>query len=187
MKKRFISFVSAIVVAFVAFAQVSEKAVQFTAVQDEASLAAGKRYIVVAEAEEGLVALSDQYNGTTSYRLQSNVLTVEGGAVVTPVATAVAEENLAVPYVLVLQGAPGEWKLYDEASGKYLHWTSKRAMELDDEGSVWSISINENGEAEIVLEEQDRVVEQIIGRSVRYGADEKRFACYADAKSQTAV
>ena len=187
MKKRFISFVSAIVVAFVAFAQVSEKAVQFTAVQDEASLAAGKRYIVVAEAEEGLVALSDQYNGTTSYRLQSNVLTVEGGAVVTPVATAVAEENLAVPYVLVLQGAPGEWKLYDEASGKYLHWTSKRAMELDDEGSVWSISINENGEAEIVLENQDRVVEQIIDRSIRYGADEKRFACYADAKSQTAV
>ncbi len=187
MKKRFISFVSAIVVAFVAFAQVSEKAVQFTAVQDEASLAAGKRYIVVAEAEEGLVALSDQYNGTTSYRLQSNVLTVEGGAVVTPVATAVAEENLAVPYVLVLQGAPGEWKLYDEASGKFLHWTSKRAMELDDEGSVWSISINENGEAEIVLENQDRVVEQIIDRSIRYGAEEKRFACYADAKSQTAV
>lgn len=187
MKKRFISFVSAIVVAFVAFAQVSEKAVQFTAVQDEASLAAGKRYIVVAEAEEGLVALSDQYNGTTSYRLQSNVLTVEGGAVVTPVATAVAEENLAVPYVLVLQGAPGEWKLYDEASGKYLHWTSKRAMELDEEGSVWSISINENGEAEIVLENQDRVVEQIIDRSIRYGAEEKRFACYADAKSQTAV
>ena len=187
MKKRFISFVSAAMVAFVSFAQVSEKAVQFTAVQDEASLVAGKRYIVVAEAEEGLVALSDQYNGTTSYRLQSDVLTVEDGAVVTSYATAVAEENLAVPYMLLLEGAPGEWKLYDEANGKYLHWTSKRSMELDEEGSVWSITINEDGEAEIVLEGQDRVVEQVIDRTVCYGAEGQRFACYADPKIQTAV
>ena len=187
MKKRFISFVSAAMVAFVSFAQVSEKAVQFTAVQDEASLVAGKRYIVVAEAEEGLVALSDQYNGTTSYRLQSDVLTVEDGAVVAPFATTVSEENQAVPYVLQLEGAPGEWKLYDEANGKYLHWTSKRSMELDEEGSVWSITINENGEAEIVLEGQDRVVEQIIDRTLCYGAEGQRFACYADPKIQTAV
>ena len=189
MKKRFISFVSAAMVAFVSFAQVSESAVQFTAVQDEASLVAGKRYIVVAEAEEGLVALSDQHNGSTSYRLQSDVLTEEEGAVVAPFATAVAEENLAVPYVLVLEGAPGEWKLYDEANGKYLHWTSKRSMELDEEGSVWTISINEDGEAEIVLakENQDRVVEQIIDRTLCYGAEGKRFACYADPKIQTAV
>lgn len=187
MKKRFISFVSAAMVAFVSFAQVSESAVQFTAVQDEASLVAGKRYIVVAEAEEGLVALSDQHNGSTSYRLQSDVLTEEEGAIVTSYATAVAEENLAVPYMLLLEGAPGEWKLYDEANGKYLHWTSKRSMELDEEGSVWSITINEDGEAEIVLEGQDRVVEQVIDRTVCYGAEEKRFACYADPKIQTAV
>ncbi len=189
MKKRFISFVSAAMVAFVSFAQVSESAVQFTAVQDEASLVAGKRYIVVAEAEEGLVALSDQHNGSTSYRLQSDVLTEEEGAVVAPFATAVAEENLAVPYVLVLEGVPGEWKLYDEANGKYLHWTSKRSMELDEEGSVWTISINEDGEAEIVLakENQDRVVEQIIDRTLCYGAEGERFACYADPKIQTAV
>ncbi|MBQ8219953.1 MAG: hypothetical protein IJZ31_01910 [Bacteroidaceae bacterium] len=177
MKKRFISFVSAIVVAFAAFAQVSEKAVQFTAVQDEASLVAGKRYIVVAEAEEGLVALSDQHNGTTPYRLQSNVLTESEGAIETVVATAAVEENLSVPYSLVLEGRAGEWKLYDEANEKYLHWTSKRSMELDDEGSVWTISINENGEAVIKLATEER--------TIRYGADDDRFACYTIG--QTAV
>ena len=130
MKKRFISFVSAIVVAFVAFAQVTEKAVQFTAVQDEASLVAGKRYIVVAEAEEGLVALSDQHNGTTPYRLQSNVLTESEGAIETVVATAAVEENLSVPYSLVLEGRAGEWKLYDEANEKYLHWTQSALWNL---------------------------------------------------------
>lgn len=177
MKKRFISFVSAIVVALVAFAQVTEKAVQFTAVQDEASLVAGKRYIVVAEAEEGLVALSDQHNGTTPYRLQSNVLTESEGAIETVVATAAVEENLSVPYSLVLEGRAGEWKLYDEANEKYLHWTSKRSMELDDEGSVWTISINENGEAVIKLATEER--------TIRYGADDDRFACYTIG--QTAV
>lgn len=177
MKKRFISFVSAIVVAFVAFAQVTEKAVQFTAVQDEASLVAGKRYIVVAEAEEGLVALSDQHNGTTPYRLQSNVLTESEGAIETVVATVAVEENLSVPYSLVLEGRAGEWKLYDEANEKYLHWTSKRSMELDDEGSVWTISINENGEAVIKLATEER--------TIRYGADDDRFACYTIG--QTAV
>ena len=177
MKKRFISFVSAIVVAFAAFAQVSEKAVQFTAVQDEASLVAGKRYIVVAEAEEGLVALSDQHNGTTPYRLQSNVLAESEGAIETVVATAAVEENLSVPYSLVLEGRAGEWKLYDEANEKYLHWTSKRSMKLDDEGSVWTISINENGEAVIKLATEER--------TIRYGAEDDRFACYTIG--QTAV
>ena len=151
MKKRFISFVSAIAVAFVAFAQVSEEAVQFTAVQDDARLVAGKRYIVVAQDGEDWVALSDQYNGTTPYRLPAAITVGEEG-IETLVATAAVEsENLAVPYVLVLEGSADAWKLYDEANGKYLHWVSKRSMTLDEEGSTWAISIDENGEAVLKL------------------------------------
>ena len=175
MKKRFISFVSAIAVAFVAFAQVSEEAVQFTAVQDDARLVAGKRYIVVAQDGEDWVALSDQYNGTTPYRLPAAITVGEEG-IETLVATAAVEsENLAVPYVLVLEGSADAWKLYDEANGKYLHWVSKRSMTLDEEGSTWAISINENGEAVLKLADEDR--------TVRYGADDDRFACYTTGQA----
>ena len=141
----------------------------FTAVVDEASLAANKRYLVVAEGEEGIVALSKQHNGATPYRLQAGVAEMAG--VVKAECAANVEEIENLPYMIALESAgEGVWKLKDVVNNAYLHWTEKRSIELDEVGSTWKISIKENGEAEIKLVGKDR--------TLRYGDEDNRFACY---------
>lgn len=141
----------------------------FTAVEDETSLVTGKRYIIVAEGAEGMVALSTQHKGSTPYRLPAAVAE-KLGFVVTKCAVSSEEVENNLPYVIQLEAAgEGVWKLKDVVNDAYLHWTEKRSMELDEVGSIWTISIKE-GEAEIKLANKDR--------AIRYGAEDERFACY---------
>ena len=140
----------------------------FTVVTDEASLAANKRYILVAKGEEGTVAMSAQYNGSTPYRLQTKVDEAEGFVM----AKCAVEASEELSYAIALESAgEGLWKLKDVVNDAYLHWTSKRSLELDEVGSTWEISIKENGEAVIKLAGKDR--------TLRYGDEDDRFACYA--------
>ena len=140
----------------------------FTVVTDEASLAANKRYILVAKGEEGTVAMSAQYNGSTPYRLQTKVDEAEGFVM----AKCAVEASEELSYAIALESAgEGLWKLKDVVNDAYLHWTSKRSLELDEVGSTWEISIKENGEAVIKLAGKDR--------TLRYGDEDNRFACYA--------
>lgn len=138
----------------------------FTVVEDEATLAANKRYILVAKGEEGTVAMAAQYDGPTPYRLQTSVVEKQN-VVMTKFA---AEEGENLPYMIALESAgEGLWKLKDVANNAYLHWTSKRSLELDEVGSTWTISVK-NGEAEIKLAGEER--------AIRYGDEDDRFACY---------
>ena len=143
----------------------------FTPVTNEATLAAGKQYIVVA-AESG-VAMS-RLNGEdlpTRYRLSTKV-TMEKGLVETSCAVAEGDE---APYMVALESAgEGLWMLKDVVYGKYLLWEEKRSLDLTEDmskASKFEITINEEGEAVIKLEGKDR--------TVRYGEEDGRFACYA--------
>ena len=142
----------------------------FTPVTNEATLAAGKQYIVVA-AKSGM-AMS-RLNGEdlpTRYRLSTKV-TIEKGLVETSCAVAEGDE---APYMVALESAgEGLWMLKDVVYGKYLLWEEKRSLDLTEDmskASKFEITINEEGEAVIKLEGKDR--------TVRYGAEDDRFACY---------
>ena len=143
----------------------------FTPVTNEATLAAGKQYIVVA-AKSGM-AMS-RLNGEdlpTRYRLSTKV-TMEKGLVETSCAVAEGDE---APYMVALESAgEGLWMLKDVVYGKYLLWEEKRSLDLTEDmskASKFEITINEEGEAVIKLEGKDR--------TVRYGEEDGRFACYA--------
>ena len=145
----------------------------FTVVKDGASLVANNRYLIVAKNEQATFALSAQgsdVTGKTPFRLPVGV-TDKAGVVVTKCAVSLEDtENL--PYMIALESAgEGLWKLKDVVNGAYLNWTEKRSLSLDEEGAVWTISIEENGEAVIKIADKDR--------TIRFSEEGERFACYA--------
>lgn len=145
----------------------------FTVVKDGASLVANNRYLIVAKNEQATFALSAQgsdVTGKTPFRLPVGVED-KSGVVVTKCAVSLEDtENL--PYMIALESAgEGLWKLKDVVNGAYLNWTEKRSLSLDEEGAVWTISIEENGEAVIKIADKDR--------TIRFSEEGDRFACYA--------
>lgn len=142
----------------------------FTPVLDATSLAANKQYMIVAEKNDGVVAMAaPRVGGATPYRLSTDVRSV-GAVVVNTVATA---EGEALPYMVALEAVEGGWLLKDVVYNKYLLWEEKRSLDLTADmtkASVFEISINEEGEAEIKLAGENR--------TIRYSAEDERFACY---------
>lgn len=139
----------------------------FTPVTDEASLAANKRYILAAA--ESAVAMAAQHEGSTPYRFSVNVSKIRS-FIESKVAVSNGEE---LPYMIELVAADGGWLLKDVVYGKYLLWKEKRSLDLTsdmDEASVFEISFNDEGEAKIKLVGENR--------TIRYGAEDDRFACY---------
>ena len=140
----------------------------FTPVADESSLAANKRYILAAA--ESAVAMADQHDeGATPYRHSTNVSKIRN-FIESKVAVADDEK---LPYMIELVAAEKGWLLKDVVNGKYLLWKEKRSLDLTsnvDEASVFEISINDKGEAKIKLVGENR--------TIRYGAEDDRFACY---------
>ena len=138
-----------------------------TPVMTESSLAAGKRYVVAAA--ETAVAMAAQHEGSTPYRLSANVAKLDE-FIETACATVEGEE---LPYMFTLEAAEGGWLLKDEVYGKYLLWEEKRSLDLTNDkakASVFEITINADGEAVIKLAGENR--------TIRYGAEDGRFACY---------
>ena len=138
-----------------------------TPVMTESSLAAGKRYVVAAA--ETAVAMAAQHEGSTPYRLSANVAKFDE-FIETACATVEGEE---LPYMFTLEAAEGGWLLKDEVYGKYLLWEEKRSLDLTNDkakASVFEITINADGEAVIKLAGENR--------TIRYGAEDGRFACY---------
>ena len=139
----------------------------FTPVTNEASLAANKRYVLAAA--ESAVAMAAQHEGATPYRLTAKVEKVRD-FIESKVAVAEDEE---LPYMIELVAAEGGWLLKDVVYGQYLVWEEKRSLDLTSnmsKASVFEISINDNGEAKIKLAGENR--------TIRYGAEDGRFACY---------
>ena len=140
----------------------------FTPVKNESTLAVGKRYIVVA-AESGVAMAAPRVGGATPYRLATSVKEMNGFV---ETACAVAEGD-ELPYMVELVAAENGWLLRDVVNGKYLLWEEKRSLDLTNnmsKASVFEISINEDGEAVIKLAGENR--------TIRYGAEDERFACY---------
>ena len=138
-----------------------------TPVMTESSLAAGKRYVVAAA--ETAVAMAAQHEGSTPYRLSANVAKLDE-FIETACATVEGDE---LPYMFTLEAAEGGWLLKDEVYGKYLLWEEKRSLDLTNDkakASVFEITINADGEAVIKLAGENR--------TIRYGAEDGRFACY---------